>query len=631
MSPATVRYPLKDIKLLFVNDKEKSCTYWMYSLINRGSVRLADMVRKFRPDAKIPDSPVYWQVYRHCKALERLGYVKIEKREKVDWERTIEARERDIKNSVQNIFAAAIKQPTPPIVSGGTSPRESQQQISTVKVQENGFYVVPTENLFALISRVQNSNHCFNGAKSRREMQEVREKTGFDFAKLRTMKKRPCPYYVSARTKHERMDAIFRMRGIRRHSMFQRRDRSKVNEELTKKLDLVQTNFEKYLQGIDGKQIMLQHKESGELKFIDYQTRFTDKTRQDGTIARYHGVWEKAGGGFNTGVLLTLTSYPPSEIPKHLHRSSLHHVDRHFGPAWNAFMSKLTKRNRAIRRDELLDLKRIEVEKHRPVTLKEERCWHCNGTGKVPGVTRATKIRTCPRCKGKGHQMKISLFKDERTEALLPMSKKYLCDQKLEEIIKTEPDRIELTKDEIAEATAPANFRPQYLSVYEFQKNGLLHSHVAIFGKSYLAYWEDIALDWMKTGQGERIHVYGIQKQGDTWVWLKEQPKDARNRQPVDYLGKYLGKGVRTRAGHGLYWSINKRWFTNSRALTEDRELPDATEKIATYDYIGTTFYSEVPAWLDAIMNGRKAGPARGGVFDALGWGAGDPGPGVPA
>jgi len=613
MSPATVRYPLKDIKLLFVNDKEKSCTYWMYPLINSGSVRLVDMVRKFRPDAQIPDSPVYWQVYRHCKALERLGYVKIEKREKVDWGRTIAAREKDVANSVQNIFAAAISKPSPPIISAGTSPTDTNIQISTVKIQENGFYVVPTEQLFALISRVQNSNHFLDPAKSRRQMQEAREKTGTDFAKLRSVKRRPCPYYVSVRTKHERMDAIFRLRGIRRHSMFKRRDRSRLNDELIRKLDPIQATFEKYLGSIKGKQIMLQHKESGQLKFIDYQTRFTDKTRQDGTIARYHGVWETAGTGYNTGVMLTLTSYPPSEAPKHLHRSSLHHVDRHFGPAWNAFISKLTKRNRAIRRDELLDLKRIEVQKYRPVTMKAERCWHCSGSGKVPGVTRATQIRTCPRCKGKGHLMKIALCKDERTDALLPMSKKYLCDQKLAEIIKTEPDRIELTEEEIAEASAPANFRPQYLSVYEFQKNGLLHSHVVILGKSYLAYWEDIALDWMKTGQGERIHVYGIQKQGDTWVWLKEQPKDARNRQPIDYLGKYLGKGVKTRAGHGMYWSINKRWFTNSRALAEKRELPDQTEKIASYDYIGTTFYSEVPAWLEAIMTGRKSGPARGG------------------
>ena len=371
---------------------------------------------------------------------------------------------------------------------------------------------------------------------------------------------------------------------------------------------------------------MLQHKESGELKFVDYQTRFTDLDRQSGTIARYHGIWKKAGTGFNTGVLLTLTSYPPSEAPKHQHRSSLHHVDRHFGPAWNAFMSKLTKRNRAIRRDELLDLKRMEVEKYPPVSLKAERCWHCGGSGKVPGVTRATKIRTCPRCKGKGQLMKIGLTKSERTEALLPMSKKYLCDLKLEEVMKAEPDRFELTEEEITEASAPANFRPQYLSVYEFQKNGLLHSHVAMFGKSYLGYWEDIALDWMKTGQGERIHVYGIRKEGERWVWDKAQPKDARNTQPVDYLGKYLGKGVKNKSGHGLYWSINKRFFSNSRALNEDRELPDQTEKIATYEYIGATRNAEIPGWLQAILNGRKAGRVPGGGMDALGWGTGDPG-----
>ncbi|MFA4928255.1 MAG: hypothetical protein WC558_07045 [Patulibacter sp.] len=599
------------------------------------------MVRKFQPDAKIPDSPIYWQVYRHCKALAKAGYVRLEKREYISTQKTFDLQEKEQCETVHNAFASRLSQmdnqkspinafnlskPAPPIVSCGTLPTETKEAISTVKIKETAFTVVPTENLFALISRVQNSNQFLRGAKGRREMQEVRENAGINFAKLKIQKKRrPCPYYVSVRTRTDRMDAIFRLQGIRRHSMFKRRDQKVLNDEMIKGLAPVQVSFEKYMETIEGLQITLQNKESGEIKFIDYQTRFTDETRKDGTIARYHRVWNKAGDCYNTGVLLTLTSYPPSEVPKHFHRQSLRHVDRHFGPAWNAFMSKLTKRNRAIRRDELLDLKRMEIEKIRSITLKQERCWHCEGTGKVKGVTKATKIRTCPRCKGKGHLMKIALTKAERTEALLPMSKKYLCDLKLEEILKTEPDRIELTEDEIAEVTESASFRPRYLQVYEFQKNGLLHSHVAIFGKSYLAYWEDIALDWMKTGQGERIHVYGIQKQGNTWVWLKEQPKDARNRQPVDYLGKYLGKGVKTRSGYGMYFAINKRFFTNSRVLETDRELPDKTEKIeSTYEFIGTTRNDEVPVWLRTLHTAREKGKA--GYLDALGWSRGDPG-----
>ena len=617
MSPATVRYPLKDIKLLSVNDKERKCTYWMYPLINHGSVRLADMVRKFRPDAKIPSDPIYHQVLRHCKALARLGYVRLERRSHVDWDKTSVARE----NSVQNIFRAAVQKDTPPFVSIGTTPTEAKDQISTVKVQENGFYVVPTEKLFALICRLQNSNHFFDSAKSRRQMQDAREKTGYNFAKLSLQKKRHCPYYISARTKHPRVEAIYTLMGIRRHALFKRRDKREVNPELRQRLEPVQTNFEHYMSEIEGLQICLQHKETGAVKFMDFQTRFTDKTRQDGTIAQYHSVWEKAGEGYNTGVLLTLTSYPPSEAPKKLYRKSEMHVNRHFGPSWNAFIAKLTKRNQAVRRDELLDLKRTEVERSRPVILKKERCWRCEGTGKLKGVTKARPIRTCPNCGGAGHVMKIALTKAERTAALLPMSKKYLCDRALEEILKTEPDRIELTKEEIAAATMPANYRPKYLQVYEFQKNGLLHSHVAIFGKSYLGYWEDIALDWMQTGQGERIHVYGIQREADRWVWLKEQPKDARNRQPVDYLGKYLGKGVKTRGGYGLYWTINKRFFTNSRAFTEDRELPDATEKIVSYEFIGTTRNEEIPVWLRSLHQGRaKAGA---GWSDPLGWDSG--------
>jgi hypothetical protein len=623
-SPATVQYPLRDIKLLFVNDRERQCTYWMHPLINSGSVKLVDMVKKFRPDAAIPDSPIYWQVYRHCKALAKAGYVRLEKRSRVDWDKTRELEKQELDSSLDNIFAKALGKPTPPIVSCGTTPTETLEPISTVNIMENAFYVVPLENLFALISRVQNSNQFLRGAKSRQEMQDAREKTEFNFAKLREMKKKNCPYFVSVRTKRDRMDAIFRLRGIRRHSMFKRRDKRIINEELRKGLEPVQDSFEKYRENIEGLQITLQHKESGEVKFIDYQTRFTDETRQDGIIARYHRVWAKASEGFNTGVMLTLTSYPPSEVPKHQHRTSLWHVDRFYSPAWNAYISKLTKRNRAARRDELLDLKRMEVEKIRSVWKKEERCYRCEGTGKLKGIGKE-KIRVCPSCAGRGHNMRIALTREERKEALLPMSKDYLCDQYLEKIRETEPDREELTEDEIKEASAPANFRPKYMQVYEFQKNGLLHGHVVIFGKSYLGYWEDIALDWMATGQGERIHVYGIQKEGNVWVWQKAQPQDARNRQPVDYLGKYLGKGVRVKAGHGMYWSINKRFFTNSRALNTDRELPDETEKVeSSYQFIGTTRGDVVPVWLRTLHTAREKGSA--GYLDALGWSRGDPG-----
>lgn len=570
-TPTTVRYPLKDIKYLYINDRKRKCTYWLYPSINSGFAKLADVFHKFLPTATVGKDPVYHQFLRRANTLQTLGYVKLSKGKSGDM---------------------------------GEQP---------------GIWITPTEQLFALISRVQNSNRFLKGAKSRREMQEIREKCGFDLAKLK-MQRRKCPYFVSVRTRRDRMDAIFSLRRIRRHSMFKRRDKREINPELTQALEPVQSSFEKYREGIEGLQITLQHKETGAIKFLDYQTRFTDQTRQDGTIARYHRVWGKASEGFNTGVLLTLTSYPPSDTSKHQYRSSLWHADRHFGPAWNAFMSKLTKRNRAARRDELLDLKRKEITRTRTAHVHQERCWRCDGTGHLKGVTKKTQLRTCPRCGGKGTILKASLTKAERTAALLPMSKEWLCDQKLIEVQKTCPDRQHLTEDEIAAAAAPANFRPQYLQVYEFQKNGLLHSHVAIFGKSYLAYWEDIALDWMMTGQGERIHVYGIQRDGDRWVWAKEQPKDARNRQPVDYLGKYLGKGVRTRSGHGLYWTINKRFFTNSRALNEDRELPAQLETIEShYTFIGTTRNDEIPVWLQMIHRGK----VRHGFIDALGW---DPG-----
>jgi hypothetical protein len=113
-APAIVRTPARDIKLLFVNDRKERCTYSMMHLINRGSIRLIDIVRKFKPDIQIPDDPLYHQVRRHVIALQRLGYVTLEKRSRIDWERTERNRTQEIAESVHNIFLAAFNHDPPP-------------------------------------------------------------------------------------------------------------------------------------------------------------------------------------------------------------------------------------------------------------------------------------------------------------------------------------------------------------------------------------------------------------------------------------------------------------------------------------------------------------------------------------
>lgn len=596
MSPATLGYPHKDIKLLFVNDTEDKCTYWLKPVLYQGTSRLVDIVRKFKPGLRIPDTSFYPKVRRHIQRLAALGYVKIERREIIKTLESFDLQKRDQDESIHAIFDAAVRKDTPPIISTGSLSTEPKQGISTVKVADPALYVVPTANLFTLLSRVQNSNRFLNSAKSRQEWGNLKADIGINCAKLKSQRKR-CPYYLPSRTRETRIDAVFRLRSMRKHSYFRRRDKKVVNPEVVRELQYVQGKFDRYVNDIEGLKCALVHKEDGSIKLLDYQTRFTDETRKDGVIARFYRTIEKAGESFNTAVFLTLTSFPPSEATKHQHRESLWHVNRHFAVAWNAYLSLLQKRRRAARRDELLNLKRAEVEKVRAVL--------------------------------KGPDGRIILTRIERIAALQPMKIDFHIGEMVKQIRKTEPDRLILTDEEYQECKDRTEFRPKYLQVYEFQKNGMIHGHCVIFGSSWLDKFEQIKQDWVRLGQGERIHIYALHKEKDVWKWSKESPRDARNRQPVDYLMKYLGKGVRLSSSHGMYWAINKRFFTNSRALLSDKDLPVEMEDLpeSKYGFLGTFKGDEIPSWLTP-KKPAFSGPR--GIFDALGWSS-DTGPGVPA
>lgn len=542
----------------------------MQHLINRGSIRLIDIVRKFKPDIKIPDDPLYHQVRRHLIALQRLGYITLERRSRIDWERTQEDRNREIAESIHTIFDAAIKNDPPPFISTGDHREGIPPNISYAKKMDPSFYVIPTGHYITLLSRMQNSNHFLENAKGRTEMGQLRAEIPAD--KMQRPRSCKCPYRISSRVRGTRLDAVFQLRRINQHRKFKRRDPRFVNPELIQDLDYVQGKFDHYVEDIQDLKCALIHRENGSIKLLDYQTRFTDESRKDGVIARFYRTVEKATATYNTGVFLTLTSYPPSEGSRLQHRSSLWHVNRYFSRTWNAYISLLQKRKRAARREELLEVMRSRVKGIRP--------WR------------------------NGKDGKIRLTREERLQALEPMKAE--------------------------------NYRPKYLMVYEFQQNGMIHGHCIIFGTQWIDNFDVIKADWQRLGQGERIHVYAIKNEGSGWTWSKGQPKDSRNRQPIDYLMKYLGKGVRVSQGHGMYWAINKRFFTNSQALQHDDDIPkELIKSPVMYDFLGTVKGDEIPSWLipGSSWRGRGrwvAGGGGGGISDPLGWGSTEPG-GIPA
>lgn len=194
--------------------------------------------------------------------------------------------------------------------------------------------------------------------------------------------------------------------------------------------------------------------------------------------------------------------------------------------------------------------------------------------------------------------------------------------------------------------------RPPYIRVVEFQKNGLIHTHLLLFcvdgeywdmGDKKQFDWETLARDWgERYNQGVMNQVYRIKNINGVWEWANkgEQPDDTHGRRPADYLGKYLKKASdiptikcecgeicssatgddivcpkcgRThkapRDGRYMYWVMGKRFFTISQSLREydfDAEiLKEDLKKIAPeWEFIGSPDASETTAYI--LRDARK-------------------------
>ena len=133
-----------------------------------------------------------------------------------------------------------------------------------------------------------------------------------------------------------------------------------------------------------------------------------------------------------------------------------------------------------------------------------------------------------------------------------------------------------------------------YITANEFQKNGLLHAHIVIFGIPYLEHYKRISYLWSRTGQGNIIYVYGLNKDGKGWYWRRGKPRDAEKGQSChDYLKKYLSKNLQD-DGQDLYWTFGKRYYTNSATLEPDLSRP-VTYSPGQWVYIGSCNREEVP------------------------------------
>ena len=135
--------------------------------------------------------------------------------------------------------------------------------------------------------------------------------------------------------------------------------------------------------------------------------------------------------------------------------------------------------------------------------------------------------------------------------------------------------------------------RLSFITANEFQKNGLLHAHIVIFGLPYLEHYKRISYLWSQTGQGKIIYIYSLKRDAKGWYWTRGKPKDAEKGQSCsDYLKKYLSKNLQD-DGQDLYWVFGKRFFTNSKTLEPDPTRPALVP--GDWVYIGSCHRSEVP------------------------------------
>lgn len=142
--------------------------------------------------------------------------------------------------------------------------------------------------------------------------------------------------------------------------------------------------------------------------------------------------------------------------------------------------------------------------------------------------------------------------------------------------------------------------RPQYIASYEFQKNGLLHVHALIF-VPYLIPKDDITKAWSRIGQGSINWIYRLRNvvgRGGVreWRWTAlTRPKDAKGMSGGDYLKKYLKKTVLAMtdgyedpsAIQCMYWAVNKRFWSCSRAFLPPKDAEDAPASQTSYGFAG--------------------------------------------
>ena len=129
----------------------------------------------------------------------------------------------------------------------------------------------------------------------------------------------------------------------------------------------------------------------------------------------------------------------------------------------------------------------------------------------------------------------------------------------------------------------------EYINVVEFQRNGIIHFHIVIFGIDWLIPQKELSKIWEKYGMGKIVHIYRLKfsdNEGD-FIFYKNKPKNTKTNSITDYLTKYLKKAFYDKSELSLFWLTNKRFFTYSRSLLKKEEKVKPKVKLSRWEFIG--------------------------------------------
>lgn len=126
-----------------------------------------------------------------------------------------------------------------------------------------------------------------------------------------------------------------------------------------------------------------------------------------------------------------------------------------------------------------------------------------------------------------------------------------------------------------------------YINIFEFNKSGMVHLHLVLFGFNWLMPQKILSKLWDKYGMGKIVYLYSLMYDENYggYVFKRKKPKDAKDNDVSDYLIKYLKKAFYNKSELALYWLTNKRFYSYSRDLKEEEQKKIKIK--AGWNYIG--------------------------------------------